>query len=235
MEWKYLVSAGGGHQCHQHSSFCLDPPAQWGPPVRWLHNQEYKLVAHTIADKDKKDEGMRAPRKQISPERHGLFTVGTVLMVIGICVVAVTFIGFVTSSRDAVGSHGPRFDVTMVDGKPVAKPIEGGMSDPFHWWVAFAIGLVVSGVGAAMRGVAARGVAGSGLVLDPERARSDLEPWARMGGGMLKDAIEESGLPLGKDAASAQPAEPVVKIRCPKCRALNDEIAKFCGQCAAPL
>jgi len=161
---------------------------------------------------------MRQRNRQISPERKGLFTFGTVLMAIGALVIVVGFIGFFTSSQDAVASFGK------------------GSSNPVSWWIGVFVGMLVAGVGSAMRHLAARGVAGSGLVLDPDRARRDLEPWARMGGGMIKDAIEETGLPIGQGpAAPAAAAEPAIKVRCGKCRALNDETAKFCAQCAAPL
>jgi hypothetical protein len=40
------------------------------------------------------------------------------------------------------------------------------------------------------------GVAGSGLKLDPQDARRDLEPWSRMTGGMLKDTLDEAGVDL---------------------------------------
>ena len=40
-------------------------------------------------------------------------------------------------------------------------------------------------VGQMMRRVAARGLAGSGVLLDPEQAREDLEPYSRMAGGIV--------------------------------------------------
>jgi len=178
---------------------------------------------------------MHPRKRQISPERQSLFTFGTVLMAIGLIVIVVAFIGFVTSSQNAVGGSGPSFNVTMVDGQPVSQLAQRSTNDPFDWLIACVVGMVITTAGGSMRHLAARGVAGSGLVLDPERARGDLEPWARMGGGLLKDAIEESGLPVGRNAPGASATEPDVKVRCPKCRALNDESAKFCGQCAAPL
>jgi hypothetical protein len=42
-----------------------------------------------------------------------------------------------------------------------------------------------------------KGIAGSGMVLDPEKARADVEPWSRMGGGILKDALDEAGISAG--------------------------------------
>ena len=52
------------------------------------------------------------------------------------------------------------------------------------------VGGIVSGIGRA-------GAAGSGLILDPEKAREDIEPWSRMTGGVVKDALNEAGLTLG--------------------------------------
>jgi rRNA maturation endonuclease Nob1 len=76
-------------------------------------------------------------------------------------------------------------------------------------------------------------------VLDPQRSRKDLEPWSRAAGGMTDDALDEIELAkkLGKklDEPTAAAAEPVVKVRCRGCSALNDEKAKFCSQCGAAM
>jgi hypothetical protein len=45
-------------------------------------------------------------------------------------------------------------------------------------------------------GLGRSGVAGSGLKLDPQEARRDLEPWSRMSGGMLRDTLDEAGVNL---------------------------------------
>jgi hypothetical protein len=92
------------------------------------------------------------------------------------------------------------------------------------------MGLIVAG--GVMRKIGARGLAGSGIVLDPHQARRDIEPWSRMAGGVAKDALEETGLlDQGKDASAAPGAH--VKVRCKACRALNEEDARFCKQCGA--
>lgn len=64
---------------------------------------------------------------------------------------------------------------------------------------AFA-GMAMLMAGGVLLGVGRAGLAGSGVVLDPEQAREDLEPWSRMTGGMVKDAIEESGIALGQQS-----------------------------------
>lgn len=87
-------------------------------------------------------------------------------------------------------------------------------------------GIVVIIIGNLIRGVGARGLAGSGLKLDPEQARKDLEPYSKMAGGMVQDAVSEV-----KEAPFLVKREPAVRVRCPVCKALNDESAKFCSQC----
>lgn len=62
--------------------------------------------------------------------------------------------------------------------------------------------LIIAGFGLMRLGRA--GAAGSGLVLDPKRARQDLEPWARMGGGMVKDALDEAGIRIDRQHADHQ-------------------------------
>lgn len=77
----------------------------------------------------------------------------------------------------------------------------GGTSSPAGAFGAFSrapIGFIMIFVGQMIRGIGARGAAGSGLVLDPRRAREDLEPWARMGGGIVSDALDEAGVDLGR-------------------------------------
>ncbi|MBI1382166.1 MAG: hypothetical protein GC161_13905 [Planctomycetaceae bacterium] len=73
------------------------------------------------------------------------------------------------------------------------------------------------------------GVAGAGVVLEPQQARKDLEPYSRMAGGMLKDALEETGGVLGAKESVA------VRVRCRACAALNMEEAKFCQACGQPI
>lgn len=92
-------------------------------------------------------------------------------------------------------------------------------------------GMVLIIVGGIIRGVGAAGLAGSGVVLDPEQARSELEPYSRMAGGMLKDAIDESGIKTGR---TAEP-EKIIMIKCRACGKLNEEDSKFCQECGQEL
>jgi ribosomal protein L40E len=80
-------------------------------------------------------------------------------------------------------------------------------------------------------GVGQRGLAGSGIVLDPNQARDDLKPWSQMAGGMLDDALSQSETV----SKITHQKEEVIKIRCQKCGALNDEDAKYCDECGTKI
>jgi len=56
------------------------------------------------------------------------------------------------------------------------------------------VGMGLMIVGRMLAAIGSRGLAGSGVMIDPEQARKDLEPWSRMAGGIVKDAIDETGL-----------------------------------------
>jgi len=117
------------------------------------------------------------PNKQISEERQAAYYIGAVIMGIGVLMFLSVFVtAFSSFGGSMPGSTGP-------DMQSIGFRALGGM--------------ILMAVGAGIRGIGAAGVAGSGVVLDPEKAREDLEPWARMAGGMVKDAVDESGLDLG--------------------------------------
>ncbi len=153
----------------------------------------------------------RRPRRTISGERQGLHKLGLTLQVFGGVGAIVCFFGFALGGMASSHSFGR-------DGNPMG------------WWIGFAVCGILAGVGRNMRTVAQRGLAGSGLVLDPERARDDLEPWARTGGGLVRDALDEAGV-----GAATEKTEAKIKVRCRGCRALNDEIDRYCGQCGKAL
>lgn len=63
------------------------------------------------------------------------------------------------------------------------------------------MGLIIAG--GVIAAVGRAGAAGSGIVPDPEQARSDLEPWSRMTGGVVKDALDEAGILTGENKPDA--------------------------------
>ena len=146
--------------------------------------------------------------KQISEGRKTAYYVGMVIMVIG----------FLT------------FGSVFITGMLHFGDFSNFESDTKSSMARAIIGMVLIAVGGIMRGIGARGAAGSGLVLDPEKAREDLEPFTRMGGGMLKDALNEADINLGKSSS-----EKVIMIKCRNCQKLNEEDSKFCQECGKPI
>ena len=141
--------------------------------------------------------------RHISPSRKAAFYVGMALMIIGGILFASTFVTFIGSFGEFAGAE-VRIKSAAIRG--------------FGGFVLFALGAFIRSVGAF-------GGAGSGVVLDPSRARRDLEPFSRMAGGILKDALEETEIELKR------PDKPVVMIRCRDCGKLNEDDSKFCQEC----
>ena len=158
--------------------------------------------------------------KSISPERQGAYLFGMVLVGIGLCLFLSTFLSMM-SGFGAGPSIGGSGDAGM--GGVMGRAL-GGM--------------LLMAIGRGVMRVGARGVAGSGLILDPDQARKDLSPYSKMAGGMAKDALEEAGIDLrrrGEDAAAKNKTEPVIMLRCPQCQTLNEDGSKFCQECGAKL
>ena len=141
--------------------------------------------------------------RQISEERKTAYYLGMVLMVIG----GILFFSVFITGAMNFGDFS-NFE-------------SNARSSMFRAITGMAL-LIVGGI---IRGVGARGMAGSGVVLDPDKARRDLEPYSRMAGGMVKDALDEADIDL-----SGKP-ERVVMIKCPGCGKLNEEDSKFCQEC----
>lgn len=141
--------------------------------------------------------------EQISAERKTAYYLGAVLMGIG---GLLFFSVFITGAMNF-----GNFTNFQADVRSSIFRALGGMA------------LLV--LGGTLRGIGARGLAGSGVVLDPQKARQELEPYSRMAGGMVKDALDEANLNLG-----GKPQQ-VVMIKCPACGKLNEVDSKFCQEC----
>ena len=146
--------------------------------------------------------------RKISEGRKTAYYVGMALAIIGVISFGSVFLSGILHFGD--------FDDFESRGKSMAARAFGGMA------------LIIAGV--VVMNVGARGAAGSGLVLDPEKARDDLEPFSRMAGGMVKDALDEADINLGKGSS-----EKVIMIKCRNCEKLNEEDSKFCQECGKPL
>ncbi len=141
--------------------------------------------------------------RHISGERRSAYYVGMGLMILGSILFASTFVTFAMRFGDFSNFE------------------SNARSEMFRAFGGMAL-LIAGGI---IRGIGARGLAGSGVVLDPQKARQQLEPYSRMVGGMVKDALEETNVNLGGRT------EKVVMIKCPSCGKVNEEDSKFCQEC----
>ncbi|NQZ56827.1 MAG: zinc ribbon domain-containing protein [Lentisphaeraceae bacterium] len=146
--------------------------------------------------------------KKISDERKAAYYIGMGISILG-------FILFISNFFIAASNFG-NFNNFESRGQAMMFRAIGGM-------VLIIIGQVIASIGA-------KGLAGSGIKLDPEQARKDLEPYSRMAGGMVKDALEEADINLGGGRS-----ERIIMIKCRGCSKLNEEDSKFCQECAAPI
>ena len=126
------------------------------------------------------------PQRQVSRDRKTLYYVGMVVSIVGL-------LSFLSTFFSAIANFGDFSDFDS-DVKSMGFRAFGGMV------------LIVAG--GVMMTLGRAGAAGSGLKLDPEQMRRDLEPWNRASGGMLKDTLDEAGIDVGKIAAGlAGPSE----------------------------
>ncbi len=146
--------------------------------------------------------------RQISGQRKALYYLGMTLTILGVLVFGSVFV----SSAMHFG------DFTDFEGRAKSAMFRA------------IAGMAMAGLGGLLMGLGARGAAGSGLVLDPDQARDDLEPYSRMVGGMAKDALDEAGITLGGNSPQR-----VVLLKCLNCGTLNPEEAKFCQECGTKL
>ncbi len=146
---------------------------------------------------------------KISSTRKQLYYFGMALMVIG-------FILFMSS-----------FFITF-------EPSFGFGPPPF--FVRAVIGMICIIIGSVLMSIGQRGTAGSGLILDPEKAREDLQPFSQAKGKMINDVIENVDVARDFfDRSSNTEVKEIIKIRCRSCEELNDEDARFCKSCGKEL
>lgn len=137
-------------------------------------------------------------------------------------------------SLNAFGSQKGGFSVE-IDGQDVFVTAPGGISLggapsmpnfglPMTGFVMMIAGQFIANIGKS-------GLAGSGVILDPEKAREDLKPFNQAKGQMLNDTLGE----IDAVKSFTAPNQPLIQVRCTHCRSLNDETAKFCDQCGQPV
>jgi hypothetical protein len=112
------------------------------------------------------------------------------------------------------------------------------MNDPFSGsripsFSNAVVGMILMIAGSIVMNIGAKGAAGSGLLLDPEKAREDLKPFNEAKGGMINDVI--SNIDVIDQITNSGETKEVIKIKCRSCGGLNDEDARFCKACGKEL
>ena len=92
-------------------------------------------------------------RRNISPERKGIYYLGTILIVVGVLLFASVFLSGVLGFGDCNDFH------------------RSARSEGLR---AFS-GVAITVLGGILRRIGTRGLAGSGIIIDPEKAREDIE------------------------------------------------------------
>ena len=126
---------------------------------------------------------MPTPQRQIPPERKFVYYLGMVLMIVG-------FLTFGSVFVSGIAHFG---DFSNFDGRAKSMGVRA------------ITGMAMLMAGGVLMGIGRMGMAGSGIKLDPEQTRRDVEPWARTGGGVLKDALDEAGITFGNSPSSEPP------------------------------
>lgn len=146
---------------------------------------------------------------KISKERKIMYYMGLIIIIFGGILFISSFFTFFT------GFNRPNF----------------GMGMPNSFKRAL-IGMICMIIGGVLMSIGEKGVAGSGLILDPEKAREDLRPYNTAKGKMINDVTSQVDLLKDvKQNLESKKAEQLIKIKCRGCGVLNDEDAMFCKAC----
>ena len=94
------------------------------------------------------------------------------------------------------------------------------------------VGMICIIIGSFLMNIGSRGAAGSGIILDPEKAREDLRPHNTARGKMINDVASQVDVlnDVKQNIVNKTPQQ-LIKIKCRKCAALNEEDAMFCKAC----
>ncbi len=144
---------------------------------------------------------------KLSKKRKATYYIGIGLMILGfILFISVFFFGI--SSMSSMSMEMPPFQNAV-------------------------IGMILIIVGGIVMNIGVKGAAGSGLILDPEKAREDLKPFNEAKGEMINDVI--SNIDAVDQMTKQHGTKEVIKIKCRSCDSLNDEDARFCKGCGKEL
>ena len=164
--------------------------------------------------------------KEISNGRKKTFKKGNIILLIGFLIFMSGFLAIIPFVFNILRAFNSPESFNL----PIGSIIWVFISGP--------LGMILIITGTIIRIIGARGLAGSGVILDPKRAREECEPLTRMYGGMVKDALDEADISLSNKIQNTTPRETIkeiIKIKCQGCSCLNNDNAKFCQSCGEKL
>lgn len=147
---------------------------------------------------------------KISSERKATYYVGLGMIVLGFILFISVFFSMASFMSNPFGGGGFGF---------------GKVPSFFN----AIIGMILMIAGSIVMNIGARGAAGSGIILDPDKAREDLKPYSEAAGGMINDVI--SNIDVVDKITTPRVEREIIKIKCRNCGSLNDEDAKYCKSC----
>ena len=157
--------------------------------------------------------------RKLKTWRKVVYIIGNVFLVVGVIL-------FLSSFFTSFGFFPSRFEFIN----------KLGFLGSFMFFPVF--GFILIFVGSLLKALGRGGLAGAGIILDPERERRDAEPFSRSKGGKFADSYDE----FRNESKNHEDLEKVrsaqserIMIRCPNCKTLNDEDASFCKSCAEKL
>ena len=168
---------------------------------------------------ENKNTNNKNDNRELKTWRKVVYIIGNIFLVVGVIL-------FMSSFFTSFGFFQGRFEF-----------IERlGFVGSFMFLPVFGFALIF--VGSLLKALGRGGLAGAGLILDPERERRDAEPFSRSKGGKFADSYDEfrSESKIHEDLERVRVSQKEkIMVRCPKCKTLNDEDASFCKSCGEKL
>jgi hypothetical protein len=155
-----------------------------------------------------------AQQRQIPEGRKALYYLGMALIVLGFVLFIASMLISPIIQHHTTPSSGlvfhdsngnlvpPPLGFPLSSATPAAPSFSDFESNAHHTMIQSLFAMLIIVAGSVMMSIGKRGLAGAGVILDPEAARSDVEPWSRMAGGMVKDALDEAEIKLGSQPAT---------------------------------
>lgn len=168
---------------------------------------------------ENKNTNKKNDNRKLKTWRKVVYIIGNVFLAVGVIL-------FLSSFFTSFGFFQSRFDFIN----------RFGFVGSFMFIPVLGFALIF--VGSLLKSLGRGGLAGAGIILDPEKERRDAEPFSRSKGGQYADTYDEfrSESNFHEDLERVRVSQKEkIMVRCPNCKTLNDEDASFCKSCGNKL